>query len=134
MTEDYTKDGLCPEDCGKCCTSILPLTEREIKKIKQYVRRNNIQSLNQNTNPNNDKYVDKCPFLTENNRCKIYIHRPEVCRRYMCGDRELGSFNHRDKKLVNMITEFFPDEECFNAPDVNRMDAEYQRRKEEIYG
>lgn len=134
MNEDYMVNGQCQDDCGKCCSSILPLNDHEIKKIKQYIRRNNIQPLNKNTNIYNDEYVDVCPFLTETNRCKIYIHRPEVCKRFFCGDRKLAAFNHRDKHMVNMLTEFFPDEPCYNAPNVKEIDSIYQNKKEKAYG
>lgn len=38
---DFSKDGKC-SDCGGCCNDILPLTNADINRIKNYVKKNNI--------------------------------------------------------------------------------------------
>lgn len=30
----------------------------------------------------------RCNFLTTDNSCKIYIHRPNICKNYKCGAYE----------------------------------------------
>ena len=39
---DFTINGKC-SNCGECCGSILPVTKKEIKRIKAYVRKHNIK-------------------------------------------------------------------------------------------
>ena len=41
----YSCNGICSK-CGNCCTNFLPITKKEITKIKQYVSENNIQPEN----------------------------------------------------------------------------------------
>ena len=43
---DYTIDGKCPESCGRCCTSILPLSDYEIKKINKYLKHHPVEPYN----------------------------------------------------------------------------------------
>lgn len=131
IKQDYTINGVCPEDCGKCCTNVLPLSLYEINKIKKYIKRNNIQPHNPNIDINNPKYIDECPFLKEDNKCAIYVIRPEVCKWFGCNGNH-GKFNHSDKRLVNMLLEFFPNEVCLHAPNVEILDMQYQNQKHQI--
>lgn len=130
--KDYTVNGECPKDCNRCCTNVLPLSDYEINKIKKVVRRNNIQPINLNIDPSNPKYTDQCPFFNEG-RCVIYVNRPEICKWFNCNKDANTHFNHRDKRLVNMLLTFFPNEVCYNAPDVEIMDLKYQTQKKEFY-
>ena len=116
---DYSNNGVCPKDCDRCCTVVLPLSDYEINKIKKYVRRNNIKPNNPNINPEN---------LKQENGCSIYVNRPSVCKWFNCFGNK-GKFDHSDKRLVNMLLEFFPDEVCFNQPDVDVLDLQYQQKK-----
>ena len=128
---DYKIDGECPPTCGKCCQSILPISEYEIKKITKFLQRNPevyADPINKNSNPFSENYVDRCPFLDENNRCKIYIHRPEICSVFTCG-KQTTKFNYADKKLINMWSEFYPDEVVLNAPDIIEMNSYFQEMK-----
>jgi len=124
---DYTIDGKCSENCGKCCTRVLPYSDHEIKKIRQYVRRNEIKPAHLN--------FDSCPFLTNDKRCQVYIHRGEICKSFIC-NTHLTTFNHRDKKMVDLWQEFYPDLTEGVAPnvDVKALDEVYQFKKQEIYG
>lgn len=137
MSIDYKVDGKCdPSVChSQCCASILPLSDYEINKIKKYIRRNNILAVNRNADQsvfgNEDEYVNICPFLSEDFQCNIYVHRPEICRNYLCGE-DRWNFNDRDKKIIDMLSTFYPNEKCLNKPNVEMLDEMYQAKKEEI--
>lgn len=132
---DYTINGKCPQSCGKCCTGILPLSDYEIKKIRKYIQHHDIIPYNPNKNNNvfNNNYEDSCPFLDKEKRCQIYIQRPEVCRWFMCNsDQNNMNFHHEDKRIINMLTTFFPEEKAYGAPDIGILDKQYQEKKREI--
>ena len=129
---DNTIDGEC-SGCGRCCTSILPLNDKEINNIKKYIRRNNINPINRNNNINQTEYIDVCPFLNEENRCNIQDYKPEICRKFMCNS-SINNFNHIDKHIINMMSEFYPNEICFNQPDVEILNNIYQNKKAQVFG
>lgn len=81
-----TNDGKCIR-CGKCCTSYLPLTKKELHIIKQYVKENNIQAENRLL-PNGD-YETRCPFYNiSEHKCNIYEVRPFACRDFKCDHKD----------------------------------------------
>lgn len=127
MSEDYTINGKCPEVCGKCCTAILPLSDHEINKIKKYIKRNNIEC---HQIENESDYEKICPFLDDNMSCKIYVHRPEVCSYFMCNGSKSG-FHHRDKKIIDMYTEFYPEIHVGDVIKINKLNDIYQQTKAE---
>ena len=84
---DLTRKGKCT-GCGECCSNILPLSDAEIKRIKAYIKLNNVQEqkhfiIGMATKPDMDF---ACPFMkvSGNKRCVIYEIRPEICRDYVC--------------------------------------------------
>ena len=128
----YKIKGKCPQGCAKCCTSILPISKEEIKKIKQYIADNNIAPVNRN-NMFTTSYVDVCPFLNYDNRCNIYDIRPEICSYFEC-EGERKDFHHMDKQIVNLFNVFYPMIKIPNAPDARRYDNIYQSKKSKIKG
>ena len=84
---DFSKDGKC-SNCGGCCNDILPLTNADINRIKNYVKKNNIQPSVHFTNSNvmTKIIVDVvCPFRDETKKiCTIYPVRPVVCKGFTC--------------------------------------------------
>ena len=60
MQINNTINGRC-SSCGNCCSNILLLTDKEISKIKKYIKENNIKPVNRNSILNNE-YKDVCPF------------------------------------------------------------------------
>ena len=132
VNQDYMVNGECPESCGKCCNSILPLNQNEIKQISKYIKENKIKLINHNT-VFTQKYVDVCPFLNEKQRCNIYPVRPDVCRTFNCNG-EHKAYNHNGRHLVNLLMEF-GDKDIFipnDTPDVNTMDKHYQKSKQTV--
>lgn len=78
---DFTQNGKC-SNCGECCSNLLPLSEREIRTIKSYIKRNKIKEQRHNARVGTDM---TCPFRDEaNKKCLIYSVRPQICRSFMC--------------------------------------------------
>ena len=86
-------------NCGKCCTNILLLRMDEIDKIRKHIKQKGIIPNNKNSpvlffdtpNVSSDKninynisYVDRCPFLSDENQCNIYSVRPQICKTFFC--------------------------------------------------
>lgn len=93
---DRTCNGKC-SGCSECCLRMtLRLTNTEIKKIRKYIKENNIKP--QKHFPTDTPlavmaeqslFVDNiCPFLDQNaeqgHNCTIYPVRPIICRTYIC--------------------------------------------------
>lgn len=90
--QDNTINGKC-SNCGECCTDFVPITIREYKTIKAYLKKH--------PEITNERYYTPegihvlCPFRDrETKRCKIYEVRPLVCQSFLC------SFK-RDKLIAN---------------------------------
>lgn len=74
-------NGKC-SNCGDCCIPWLPLTNEEIKVIKDYISKHNIKPIP--LREGNNYYFDCCFHDRKNKRCTIYPVRPEVCRNFIC--------------------------------------------------
>lgn len=119
MQINNTINGRC-SNCGNCCSNILLLTDKEISKIKKYIKENNIKPVNRNSILNNE-YKDVCPFLNKENRCNIYPIRAQICQNFICDNSVRDDINYLDVKVVNMLSTFFPKEYC---PEVNLSEIE----------
>lgn len=80
---DFTCNGECSR-CGSCCTEELPITEKELRRIKAYVTKNHIK-------PYRRLFADMhtidrtCPFYNpEKKVCMIYKARPKICQDFIC--------------------------------------------------
>lgn len=76
---NYTENGRC-SGCGNCCSALLPVTRKEIKLIKRYVKAHRIRI---------EKYGNEsdlsCPFRSrKEKRCTVYAVRPQICRVFKC--------------------------------------------------
>ena len=113
---DFTKDGKCSQ-CGACCSNMLWLSEKEISRIKQYIKKHNIKE-QKHVAPavlvEQPKLDLTCPFLNENKKtekCVIYHCRPAICRCFVCDDPK-GARNHpelyeEERVPVSMRETFF---------------------------
>lgn len=80
---DCTKNGQCSM-CGGCCSSILPITDGERRRIVHYVQDHGIQLVPLPAIPGNTVYL-QCPFMdTTTHKCRIYTARPNICRSFLC--------------------------------------------------
>ena len=104
---DYTCNGKC-SSCGQCCGDILHLSHREIKRIKEYVKKNKIEAT-----PKSIFYIDNtCPFRdNENKKCKIYEVRPDICREFICNLKNEDIYRNRERnntiKLPRSMRQLF---------------------------
>ena len=68
--------------CGSCCAATLPLTRKEEKRIRKYIKENNITpeffQLGNNIN------LQCCFYDITERKCKIYEVRPSICRSFKC--------------------------------------------------
>lgn len=113
---DFTKDGKCSQ-CGACCSNMLWLSEKEISRIKRYIKKHNIKE-QKHVAPavlvEQPKFDLTCPFLNENRKtekCAIYSVRPAICRFFVCND-PYGVRNNRElydeeRDLIGMRETFF---------------------------
>ena len=112
---DYTKDGECSR-CGNCCSNLLPVSAKEAKRIREYVRRNHIGEC-VNRPPTAEPVEDwTCPFRDNMKKiCTVYEVRPAICRDFRCdkprkqieADKRMY---HGRYDVVNMRETFFPKE------------------------
>ena len=81
------------DNCGGCCSNLLPVTNREIKTIRKYIKRHRIAEI-KSMNP-----LD-CPFLDKEKdlKCRIYEVRPRICREFFC-----SSFAHFGVKGMHPV-------------------------------
>jgi len=73
--------------CANCCTSIPPIvSSRDSKRIAAHlgVSKKQFSEKYLTTDNDGDTVINAspCPFLEDDNRCKIYEVRPSACRQY----------------------------------------------------
>lgn len=72
--------------CGNCCSALIPITRKEEKRIREYIKENNIKPEYFQDDENMNL---QCCFYDRNNRkCKIYEVRPKICRSFRCNRNE----------------------------------------------
>lgn len=78
---NYTDNGKCI-NCGNCCTSLLPVTNDELKAIKRYIKKKHIKPYPRHKDVSFDL---TCPFRNDvEKKCNIYEVRPQICRDFKC--------------------------------------------------
>ena len=109
---DFTVDGKC-SSCGACCSNVLPLSGKEIKEIKRYVKKHRIKE-QKHLAPMANNILDlTCPFRDDINRkCLIYDIRPGICRDFQCDKPAKGiqaskELYHKKHQIVDLREEFF---------------------------
>lgn len=91
--------------CGNCCAAMLPLTRKEEKRIKEYIKKNNIEpEFFQNEK---DMNLQCCFYDRTKKKCKIYDVRPNICRSFKCNKSleklEQEKFLNHQKAYWNRI-------------------------------
>lgn len=113
LVKDFTDNGKC-SNCGKCCSNLLPLSNDEVTRIKNYIKKHNIKEQRHNAMNGVDM---TCPFRDEANRkCLIYEIRPEICRQFQCNHNaeDIKKWKldfHKKFNVVFMRNEFFGNKE-----------------------
>ena len=78
---NFTINGECSK-CGSCCSALLPLKKSEIDRLRRLIKKRHIKP---HTQPLVVNVVDlTCPFLSDDNKCRIYDERPFICRIFQC--------------------------------------------------
>lgn len=81
---DFTDDGECSQ-CGQCCANHLPMSEKELKEIKRYVKKHHIKP-QKHIIPTVEPIADfTCPLRSDSEKkCMCYEVRPQICRSFKC--------------------------------------------------
>lgn len=85
--EDLTENGQCSR-CGGCCSSVLPLGESDISRLKSFAA---ITGFEPCLPDGHDVIYMHCPFMITNRitgkkECAAYDARPDVCRVFICSN------------------------------------------------
>lgn len=106
-TTDLTIGGKCSQ-CGACCATFLPLSDREIRRIRAYIKRHHILPVRHS---DDDSVIDGvCPFCDtskEREKCRIYKVRPNICRRFICSETRGHRMGCAERRIINMWDEFY---------------------------
>lgn len=109
---DFTVSGEC-SGCGQCCSNFLPISGKEIKKIRRYIQKKKITE-QKHIVPTVGPTVDwTCPFRDNTSRkCVIYQVRPAICRDFRCDKpaKKIAadkSMYHGKYSVVDLRKEFF---------------------------
>lgn len=110
---NMTDNGKCT-GCGNCCSNLLPMTDKEIEIIRQYIKKHHIKEC-KNGIPLANPILDMTyPFLNadkKTEKCMIYSICPEICRCFVCSEPN-GALKHKElwhgiRKPVDVRREFF---------------------------
>lgn len=111
---DFTDNGKCA-GCGKCCSNYLPISRKEVKQIRRYIKKHRIPEKKHNIPTANLTFDMTCPFLDESksfDKCTIYPVRPQICRDFKCDNPKkkicADKRKYHERYLViDMRKEFF---------------------------
>lgn len=81
---DYTNNGVCSR-CGSCCSNYLPMTRRELKTLRLWVKKHRYVPPKLSPVFADTVLDGTCPFWDKASKaCVCYDIRPEICRRFLC--------------------------------------------------
>ena len=126
-------------NCGECCTDLLPLTAKELRRIRAYARENGLAEHRQAPFFDRGATDLTCPFRNQQtHRCDIYPARPLICREFICTKSLKAAHKDRDKihstrRSYSLRWEVFGNREtldflnCFSA---SRMGVTHRRQED----
>lgn len=107
---DLTNNGECSK-CGECCSALLPVSDDEIKQIRQYIKSHHIKPKSCVRAPTTNHTIDlTCPFLDvgREQKCMIYEVRPLICKKFTCSkDKPLWSMEELERRKLENMREVF---------------------------
>ena len=114
-TYDMTDSGACIQ-CGACCSNLLPMTDKEIRRIRGYIKKHQIKEYKHLIPVSNAVADMTCPFMDDSKqkeKCRIHPVRPEICAQFICSpdNRKPFVFKDNDYRLIDVRNEFFNDAE-----------------------
>lgn len=81
---DFTVNGEC-SCCGECCSDFLPISDKEIRRIRAYIEKNNIKEQKHFLPLAVPMQDFTCPFRNNiEKKCVIYEVRLAICRDFRC--------------------------------------------------
>lgn len=80
--------------CGECCTNFLPITQKEVEAIQEYVIENKIRPQKQILVMQNRL---TCPYYN-GKKCLIYEVRPLICKEFYCYKKPTAEFEEKFMK------------------------------------
>lgn len=134
---------VCSDWCSNCCTPVL-MNGDFVEENKQFFQR---EIYNMMKFPNDLVLVVtrdmKCVFLNQDNKCSIYVNRPDTCRKYTCeylrgesnippekGSMMCTSINSKKVEKTGFVINSFVFIECVNEeeydPTWNPMNDKYK--------
>ena len=109
-------DGHCI-GCGECCTDLLPTTRREIVRLRDYAKKNQLKEHRLPAGAALESVDLTCPFRNETTkRCEVYPVRPLICRAFICSRtlqaaRETRDLVQSDRDIHSLRWEIFKNPE-----------------------
>lgn len=129
--KDFTKNGKC-ENCARCCSNILFSTKEEIKRIKKYMKENNIK-LKSPYSVLNTTYVESCPFLNDEKKCSIYPARLNICRTFSCNEELHEEMDYKGTEIIDMLATFGENLYYPCKPDLEQLNKEWKDKVKKAY-
>ena len=117
-------DGRCV-GCGECCSDFLPVTEKEVKRLKQYARKHHLTE-----HRHNFLFASQdctCPFRNgQTQKCDVYEVRPLICRSFSCTKSLDNARRDRDRISIgreerSMRFEIFGNDENLDLLAMGKM-------------
>ena len=109
------KNGICSR-CGNCCAAMLPITKKEEKNIRKYIKDNDIKPeffCNET-----DMNLQCCFYDRTNKLCKIYDVRPSICRSFKCNRDNKELEKERNENQAKSYWNQIKDGQEFNVTDM----------------
>lgn len=112
---DFTDNGKCV-GCGACCSNFLPISGKEAKEIRRYIKKHHIMPKEKNFPTTKPIEFDMtCPFLDNSkncDKCMIYSVRPMICRDFKCDNPKKKIYADKAKyhsrfSVFDMRKEFY---------------------------
>lgn len=126
MDKVFVKNGKCSR-CGQCCSAHIPITDRDVARIKSYVLENHVKPI-PHCGETNQVFMDLlCPFLKQHtdgtSECTIYEIRPDICKMYQCDKNPANYLNVAATFITqseerNLQQLFFPGKFIPDAGDI----------------
>lgn len=108
---NFTDNGRCI-GCGQCCSSLLPISEKDLRRLHRYVDKKHIKPVPRPF-AQNAIFDLTCPFLDttkSDKKCMVYPYRPEICMKFKCdkpsNEKDKTKF-HSLYKVVDLWQEFY---------------------------
>lgn len=108
---NFTVDGKC-SNCGACCSNFLPMSRKEVERIRAFIKKNNIRESVHLLPVAKTGYDATCPFRDNAGKiCTIYPVRPEICKLFICDSEKRVKHNRgllrQTREIVYVREEFF---------------------------